>query len=59
MPAIFNDISRDIGVNPPSQQIVDVILKEIDIDGDGKMSKTEFKIIMEVILEVMAHENLK
>lgn len=38
----MNNVAKDLGVEAPSSEEVDEVLKELDENGDGKLSIDEF-----------------
>ena len=52
--AIMQTVAKDLKVPPPSKDEVDDILKEFDVDKDGKISLEEFQGLIEQVLTVMA-----
>eukprot|EP01016_Furgasonia_blochmanni_P016170 TRINITY_DN1920_c0_g1_i1.p1 TRINITY_DN1920_c0_g1~~TRINITY_DN1920_c0_g1_i1.p1 ORF type:complete len:163 (+),score=26.38 TRINITY_DN1920_c0_g1_i1:171-659(+) len=51
--AIMLNVAKDIGVDNPSKDEVDEVLKEIDANSDGKISITEFEVLIRQVLEIM------
>ena len=48
------NVASDIGVDKPSDEEVDDVLKELDEDDDGQISVEEFEVLIKQVLEVMA-----
>lgn len=48
---ILNCISKDLGLNEPSEDEVQEILEMTDIDKSGKLDRNEFRILFKKILE--------
>jgi calmodulin len=51
---VMNNVAQDLGVDPPSSEEVDEVLKELDENGDGKLSIDEFQVLIEQVLEMMS-----
>ncbi|CAK82936.1 unnamed protein product (macronuclear) [Paramecium tetraurelia] len=51
---VMNNVAADLGVEPPTSEEIDEVLKELDENGDGKLSIDEFQVLIEQVLEMMA-----
>lgn len=56
--AVMSSVSSEFDFDQPTKEDVDEILKEIDVNSDGKISLNEFQAQIKQILNVMA-ENEK
>ena len=45
---------KRIKSKPPTSEEIDEVLKELDENGDGKLSIDEFQVLIEQVLEMMA-----
>lgn len=43
---VMNTIAKDIGVDKPSKEEVEEVLKELDEYGDGRMSLEQFQLLI-------------
>jgi len=43
----MNNVAVDIGVEKPTREEVEEVLKELDENGDGKLSLEEFQVLIE------------
>ena len=50
------NVAKDIGVEPPSKDEVEEVMKELDENNDGKLSIDEFQVLIEQVLEMMGQE---
>lgn len=41
------NVATDIGVEKPTKDEVDEVLKELDANGDGRLSLEEFQVLIE------------
>jgi calmodulin len=48
------NVAQDLGVEVPTSEEVDEVLKELDKNGDGKLSIDEIQVFIESVLEMMA-----
>ena len=44
---VMNNVAVDIGVEKPTREEVEEVLKELDENGDGKLSLEEFQVLIE------------
>ncbi|EGR34611.1 hypothetical protein IMG5_005660 [Ichthyophthirius multifiliis] len=51
---VMINVASDIGVDKPTKDDVDEVLKELDENGDGKLSMEEFQVLIEQVLEMMS-----
>ena len=54
---VLNQVSPDFDFDPSTKEDVDEILREIDANSDGKISLTEFQILVKQILNLMAEND--
>ncbi|KAL4442569.1 hypothetical protein ABPG74_006975 [Tetrahymena malaccensis] len=54
---VMDQITRNIGAQPPTQEEIDQVLKNLDTDGDGSVSFQEFKVLIKNILEAINELN--
>jgi calmodulin len=47
------NVALDIGVEKPTKDEVEEVLKELDVNNDGKLSLDEFQVLIEQVLEMM------
>ncbi|EGR31585.1 hypothetical protein IMG5_106370 [Ichthyophthirius multifiliis] len=52
---VMINVASDIGVEKPTKEEVDEVLKELDENGDGKLSMEEFQVLIEQVLEMMSN----
>lgn len=52
----MTSVAKDIGMPEPSDADVDEVMNELDVNGDGKISQDEFKVLIKQVLELMAGE---
>jgi Ca2+-binding EF-hand superfamily protein len=50
----MGEISKEIGVDPPTKEEVSEILTKLDTDKSGKLSFDEFSVFIRRILEALA-----
>lgn len=43
----MKNVAQDIGVEEPSAEEVKEVMKELDENGDGKLSMEEFQVLIE------------
>ena len=53
---VMASVAGDIGMDSPSDSDVRDVLKELDANGDGKISLDEFKVLIRQVLELMASQ---
>lgn len=46
----MKDVAKSMKINPPTENDVAAVLGELDADGDGTVSKDEFKVLIESVL---------
>lgn len=51
---VMEDVAKDIGVEKPTREDVDEVLKELDENKDGRLSLDEFQVLIEQVLDQMA-----
>lgn len=51
---VMEDVAKDIGVEKPTKEDVEEVLKELDENKDGRLSLDEFQVLIEQVLEQMA-----
>ena len=51
---VMANVARDIGVDKPTKEEVDEMIIELDDNSDGRISLTEFQVLIEQVLSVMA-----
>ncbi|EWS73301.1 EF-hand protein (macronuclear) [Tetrahymena thermophila SB210] len=56
---VMINVAIDIGVEIPSKEEVEEVLKELDEDGDGKLSQEEFQVLIVQVLEMMANADVQ
>ncbi|KAL4445937.1 hypothetical protein ABPG74_010929 [Tetrahymena malaccensis] len=56
---VMINVAIDIGVEKPSKEEVEEVLKELDEDGDGKLSQEEFQVLIEQVLDMMANADVQ
>ena len=54
---IMENIANSIGVEKPTTSEVDEVLKELDANNDGKLSLSEFQVLIKQVLEMMGDAN--
>lgn len=54
---MLKKITKGLGKEEPSNEDFDFIMKELDVNGDGKLSKDEFKELIEVVMQIISEEN--
>lgn len=54
--AVMANVASDINQSPPTKADVDEVLRELDENKDGRISLTEFQVLMEQVLLVMLEE---
>lgn len=47
---VLKDVAKSMKINPPTENDVAAVLGELDADGDGTVSKDEFKVLIESVL---------
>jgi calmodulin len=52
---VMASVANDMGIEKPSPSDIDDILKELDQNSDGKISLSEFQVLIKQILEIMAN----
>lgn len=52
---VMVSVAGDMGIERPSSSDIDDILKELDQNSDGKISLSEFQVLIKQILEIMAN----
>ena len=52
---VMASVANDMGIDKPSPSDIDDILKELDQNSDGKISLSEFQVLIKQILEIMAN----
>ena len=52
---VMGSVAVDMGIEKPSPSDIDEILKELDQNSDGKISLSEFQVLIKQILEIMAN----
>ena len=50
---VLRDVAKSMKINPPTENDVAAVLGELDTDGDGSVSKDEFRGLIESVLEKM------
>ena len=50
---VMSSVARDIGMPQPSDSDVSEVLRELDTNRDGRVSKDEFKVLIRQVLELM------
>lgn len=50
---VLRRMTKGLGLEDPSGEDVDFIMKELDINGDGKLSKEEFQQLVNQVLHVL------
>lgn len=53
---VMSSVASDIGMDSPSDNDVRDVFKELDVNGDGKISLEEFKVLIKQVLELMASQ---
>ena len=53
---VMCSVAGDIGMDQPSESDVREVLRELDTNGDGKISLEEFKVLIKQVLELMASQ---
>ena len=51
---LMQGISKDLGIEPPSQEEVDEVLKELDTDHSGKIDFNEFVVLIKDVFNSIA-----
>lgn len=54
--AVMANVANEFGSNKPTREEVDEVLHELDENGDGRISLTEFLVLIEQVLSIMAQE---
>ena len=52
--SVMTSVAQDIGMDAPSDNDVRDVLRELDVNNDGKISLEEFKVLIRQVLEIMA-----
>lgn len=50
---VLKRMTKGIGLEDPTNDDVDFIMKELDVNGDGKLSKEEFVVLINEVLLVI------
>ena len=56
---VLRDVAKSMKINPPTENDVQAVLGELDADGDGSVSKEEFRVLIESVLEKMKESELE
>lgn len=56
---VMINVAVDIGVEKPTKEEVEEVLKELDENGDGKLSQQEFQVLIEQVLDMMSKAEVK
>eukprot|EP00825_Cyclidium_porcatum_P007961 TRINITY_DN1399_c0_g1_i3.p1 TRINITY_DN1399_c0_g1~~TRINITY_DN1399_c0_g1_i3.p1 ORF type:complete len:102 (+),score=35.93 TRINITY_DN1399_c0_g1_i3:235-540(+) len=50
---VMKTVAKDVGASEPTTEEVKEIMKELDTNGDQKISLEEFQVLIEQVLEMM------
>lgn len=50
----MEQVAKDIGVQSPNLEEVKEVMRELDVNNDGKLSFSEFQVLIVDLLELMA-----
>lgn len=53
---VMQAVASDIGMSEPSDSDVSEVMKELDVNNDGKISLDEFKVLIKQVLDIMLSE---
>ena len=56
MMKVMGQVAGDVGCEPPSEQQVEEVMKELDQNQDGKISFEEFKVLIVEVLKGLVAE---
>ena len=50
---LLSDLGKNFGLSSPSEEVVDSELKRLDLNGDGKISKKEFRQLVKDLINII------
>lgn len=53
---VLTKLIRDMGGDTPSLEDIEDIMYDLDANGDGQISKSEFKLLMEKVIDILGND---